>query len=508
VLDRSWLWLALVVGIAFVVRCLAAFVWVNVFHSYEMFQELEQGHRLAFGSGVAPFEFVYGYRSWLMPGLIAGVMKISSWLSSNPLLYIYTLRLLAIAASLGAVVSTYLIAARVAGQAWGLASAFISAIWFQGIYFAPFLMPEVFAAYVALIAVVLADAKEIARPSHRAALIGVLLGLAFCLRFQMAPALAVIAAWYSRAAWRERWLSMSLAALAVVLPVLGLLDFLTWGGPFQSVWLHVQMNVGSGVADEFGSASPLYYFVVLLPSLHSLPIAIVLGWLAAIGAFRTPLLACTALVLVVSHTLIAHKEYRFICFALIAMPAFIGLGLATIGEIVKRQFGLPIMAGAATLVVALVSVVSYYEFHGLAIYRYTHNAGTLRSMVVAGRARNVCGLGVADFTWYDTGGYTYFHRNVPIYFANALTRTPVADLYGTYEHRQLALATRFVLNNASLRQYTGRELFKHTQSFNYLIAEEGHLVGGYSPVRCFSSGPAPLKSTCLLARAGTCTDAR
>jgi hypothetical protein len=52
----------LVLLVGFAIRCVTAFS-VNVFHPYEMFQELEQGQRLAFGSGVVPVEFLYGYGS-------------------------------------------------------------------------------------------------------------------------------------------------------------------------------------------------------------------------------------------------------------------------------------------------------------------------------------------------------------------------------------------------------------------------------------------------------------
>lgn len=47
-------------------------------HPDEIMQYLEQGHRLAFGNGVVYWEFFYGARSWLLPGLIAGVLTFCS----------------------------------------------------------------------------------------------------------------------------------------------------------------------------------------------------------------------------------------------------------------------------------------------------------------------------------------------------------------------------------------------------------------------------------------------
>ncbi len=41
----------------------------------ETIQYFEQGHRLAFGSGIVPWEFEDVTRSWLLPGLIALAMQ-------------------------------------------------------------------------------------------------------------------------------------------------------------------------------------------------------------------------------------------------------------------------------------------------------------------------------------------------------------------------------------------------------------------------------------------------
>src|SRR5262249_23191635 len=151
-------------------------------------------------------------------------------------------------------------------------------------------------------------------------------------------------AWYARASWRARWVPMTLGALAAIIPILGLLDFLTWGSPFQSVWMSAQMNLGKGVATvDFGADPPLYYFVLLSPSQHSFLFAVVFGALAAAGTLRARLLALSALALVITHSFIGHKEFRFICFALLAMPVFLSLGIATAGEYVKAQFGRPAM---------------------------------------------------------------------------------------------------------------------------------------------------------------------
>ena len=45
-----------------------------VLHPDEIMQYLEPAHRLVFGNGVTYWEYFYGARSWLVPGLVAGVL--------------------------------------------------------------------------------------------------------------------------------------------------------------------------------------------------------------------------------------------------------------------------------------------------------------------------------------------------------------------------------------------------------------------------------------------------
>ena len=62
-----------IIGVGFALRFLLAELSPNIHHPDELFQYLEQAHRLVFGYGVVPWEFRVGTRSWLLPGFLGGL---------------------------------------------------------------------------------------------------------------------------------------------------------------------------------------------------------------------------------------------------------------------------------------------------------------------------------------------------------------------------------------------------------------------------------------------------
>ena len=47
-------------AVAFAARLLPVFAFPGINHPDEVFQTVEQAHRLVFGTGLVPWEFVYG----------------------------------------------------------------------------------------------------------------------------------------------------------------------------------------------------------------------------------------------------------------------------------------------------------------------------------------------------------------------------------------------------------------------------------------------------------------
>ena len=74
--EQPWKYLPLVLALAFAARAAVALSGDFVLHPDEIMQYLEPAHRLAFGNGVIYWEYFYGARSWLVPGVVAGVLKL------------------------------------------------------------------------------------------------------------------------------------------------------------------------------------------------------------------------------------------------------------------------------------------------------------------------------------------------------------------------------------------------------------------------------------------------
>jgi phosphatidylinositol glycan class B len=151
-----------------------------------------------------------------------------------------------------------------------------------------------------------------ARPVRAGLAAGLLLGLAFDARYQLGLCIAGFGAWLLlvRRAYRP---FAALAAGVAAAAALGLaVDRWGYGAWTLTPWNYLRANLIEGRAAHFGTA-PFYQYVVDLgatwPPLPALAgAAVVIYW---IRARRDPLTWTTA-PLLVGHSLLAHKELRFL----------------------------------------------------------------------------------------------------------------------------------------------------------------------------------------------------
>lgn len=418
-LDRRDWWILLaIIGVALTLRAWAAIYYPNILWPDEIFQTLEPAHRLAYGIGIVTWEWQDGVRNWVLPGTLAAVMRATGWVATGSSVYLLAVHLLLCTLSLTVVLVAFLWARRVGGLPAGLMAAGMCAVSAELIYFAPKALYEVVAAHLLFPGLYLAQSSEwTEHPRRRLILAGVLLAAAAMLRVQLAPAVLVAAIWVCRLQFRERWLPLAGGAAPVAI-FFGVVDALTWGGLFKSYWHYVafQAQVGSNIP---GWSAPWYDYariVTVIQPLWLLLVVVALGlFLFALGARRAPLLAWVGVVIILVHSVVGHKEPRYIYPSVPPVWVVLALGAWTGLEYMQRRFPARRLVTAGVVGWLLLYSVVTLQVARNTRHKWVNRTGSLKAFEQLSRSSELCGLGLLGTSWLDTGGYSYLHLAVPLY---------------------------------------------------------------------------------------------
>ena len=419
--SRRGLWVCLAVfgAAGVIVRAVLAVLWPTLQRPDEIFQNLEPAHRLWTGWGVVSWEWRDGIRSWLFPDFLYGIMHATSLLhlpakAAVPLIW----AILSVAAA-GVVVVGVVLGWRKFGLAGAVLCGMLCAFWPDLVYFGPKTLGEVQAGNLLVIAAGLASIGGGREPLRiwRMAAIGVFLGLAFDLRFQLAPALGLVALWAARLDLRRGWLPLALGA-AVPLLALGVVDAVTWGSPFQSVWKNVVVNLLQNKADIYGVQPVYWYLFEIARTNGAATLALVVFF--CLGARQAPLLAAISVVVIAFHSLIAHKEISFVYAAIPPAIVTVGLGTAWFVERLPGLLRVPVRPSRALAAIA-AGWLAVTLLTGVAEQPYAQagpRAGLQSLWGYVQAAPDLCGLGLygrGKFPWVLSPGYTGLGRAVPMY---------------------------------------------------------------------------------------------
>jgi hypothetical protein len=384
----------------------------------EIYQSLEPAHRLVHGYGLVAWEFVEGARNWAFPGLVAFALKVCDLLGlREPRGYIPAMKLLFAALGTATGWGVFRLArvsgagplpAAVAGSAWALCA--------PALYFGPRALSETASALPVVFGLAFALAPGADRKRR---LFGAsLLGLSALLRLQNGLfCVALLGILLARGRRREALEALGVLALWALL--YGLLDAVTWGGWFHSAIVYLRFNVLEGRGAAWGVAGPGYYPRVLESALTP-PLAWSLLLLWLLGARRAPGLFLAALAYGLAHTLIAHKELRFLLPALPLGFAVAALGVDALPRPGPRWAALGLLGFGA---VASAGAFPQLTFGQLGAYEDSRpqasafdDAGPINRLLLAAHDRaDLCGLKIEATHLAWTGGVTYLHRPVPLY---------------------------------------------------------------------------------------------
>ncbi len=480
-ISRNHVIIVATVMAAFALRAAAAFPFSQL-HPDEIGQYLEQAHRLTFGYGNIPWEYRVGMRSWLMPLLLAGPMKLGGVLAPDSIAYFYWPKLLVAACSLSMLWAGWRLG-RAISEIHGWTAMFVAAFWYEFIFFGSHAITEPVAVAAILPAAALLLTGQ---PSRRDLVIaGFLLGIGVILRFHYGPAVAMIGILALWGHVRERLLYLLIGGLLAAALSAGI-DL--WFGQFPFGWIvtNFQFNVLHDVASQYG-VSPVYAYIqdyVRYWGLAFIPMFLCI--LPAIKYYRG--LFWVAVLNVVIHSLIAHKEYRFIFLTTAIFLLLAAIGAAEIAKWVRQRLAPTVPSWAALAVIPLwLGTSATLASTGPRNDMWSYFNTSMSMVSKAGRLPGTCGFAFEYTEFWTSGAFVTLHRNVPFFL-----------------ERGLGLAAR-----------KSGEPLNATAGYNTLVALEtlGPLLPkGYKKIACRAMGiektfpiyaPGTAK-ICVFQRSGPC----
>jgi GPI mannosyltransferase 3 len=445
-LQRGW-WgkIHLIAVVGLLLRLLFTFRCDTIYHPDEIFQYVEQAHRWAFGYGNIPWEYRYGIRSWILPGFIAGLLHILHILNiEDPNIYTAAIKVFFCVVSISLIYSSYIITRNIASEKAARIACVLTSFWYELVSIASKAIPEMISAYLIMGAIICLVTKS---SREKTILFGIACSLITLLRYQYLGAVIIL---FIAAAikWKKQDILIIIGILFSFVLAAGYLDYLTWGSFFASYYNNFLFNSTYKISELFGVEPPWYYFLggafistiftsFLIPQ-HRRP------WLLIICIFS----------IILPHSLIAHKEFRFI---LAVIPLCLILTAITISDVILNnkiisefndksesitRLGLisPLSITTKKIRVKLLRKIqqTYLDKEGELIYSksaikkiFISVTTILVLVLVAGAPKfqptlsaylflhkesDLVALFNKHSSWGSTGAYYYLHRNIPIYY--------------------------------------------------------------------------------------------
>ncbi len=325
--------LPLLLGVSAALHLVVALLAVNPWHPDEHFQILEPAWAKA---GLAsmdelPWEFQDAIRPTLQPTLALIVLVALRGIGlTSPFLWTLLLKLGTLALAMATVVWIATAVSR------SLDRPGRRALWLTSLFlwFLPLFHQRFSSENLAGMAFFAGLAWLVRGGASRVLGAGILLGLAFAFRFQMAFAIVALLLWLGMrgGGWK---LSARVAAAAGVIVVLSFaVDSWFYGEWVLTPWTYFRVNLLEGTAASFGT-SPWYFYPVQIVLWSAPPLGLALGALlvsAALIRRGSPWVLCSV-AFVLGHSLIGHKELRFLFPLIYAVPVLVAYSASALDRV-------------------------------------------------------------------------------------------------------------------------------------------------------------------------------
>ena len=387
----------------------------------ELWSYQEQGHRLVFGYSITLWEWNWGARSYLLPGIVAGLLLPFKWLGiDHPSYYVPFVEAFFCVVSLLIPWGLYHFTRHQYGEAAGRIALLLGVVNFYLLAFAAKTLTEMLAGVMLTTAMGLAG-RSFIRGDAGAWVFGILLGFAFFLRYLYLPAFGIL--WLAVAiAMPARWALRSIGGGLLAIIAYGLLDFLTWGRPFNSIYMHMLWNFNPTEGYHSGRDMLVYPQRLLFISAGGFLLAI-FAWLRRPRLHLLTLLM--ALSILLPHMLATHKELRYVAPMFFLWIPAAGWLISDWGRRTRMRSyrhdlarGLIGIQMVFSMLIASGSVNDYWVYDVGASNKendelgYLHNTPDFFAAIAWLREQDdLQGLlfAVNNFNYY------YLHRDIPIY---------------------------------------------------------------------------------------------
>ncbi len=193
----------------------------------------------------------------------------------------------------------------------------------------------------------------------KALIIGFILGLSFLFRFQMGFAILGFGLWLLiiKRPGLNYFLKMGLGFLSII--ILGAaIDFWFYGELVFTPWNYFYVNIIDGAASGFGT-SPWYFYLINLfkaPS-YFIGIPIFISFVMLLISDRKSYLVWIVLSFFICHSIVLHKEIRFLFPIVFLFPLILMRSYVQLLETISRSFYQKIFKYSLTLIFTIVNVL-------------------------------------------------------------------------------------------------------------------------------------------------------
>ena len=411
---------------AFLLRVVAGLSGDWIVRADEVYQYLEQAHRMVFGYGQVPWEYQLGLRSYFLPAFSASILWVCKGLGfEHPGFYIPAVKIAHSLVSLTIPVGMYLFGRRLCPESVARCMLILGCFWYEFIILASHAFAEHYSAIFFFLALACLKPK-LSFP--QLFFVGLLLGVALVFRpaylyiFIALGAALLVTFSYGK-------IACLMAGGLVAFLAYGWVDYLTWGKWWHTFFVLPKVSEIVYTDMSLDAEPPGLLFEYLFRSsygLYFLSFFSLLAWRK-----HWPLLGLAAAGLL-SHTIYQNKEYTniFMILPLLWMLIAAILPMAA-ASVVKGQISGKMVAGMAMGLVGLGGAIS---LKGVpppegALYRHGGDLGhprlgflySFRQLFVAGKLSEIPSSEMRGVVWnsglqHSLGGYYYLHHRVPLLF--------------------------------------------------------------------------------------------